>query len=241
VLSHIPKSGIDFQALYLAGRAFWNFKNPYIAAPGFYSAPWMLAILAPVALFEPQTARQVWFVFGFTGYLIAFKRLQLSVWSIMTLLLNPFVYFDLALGNYEWLILLGATLQVAFGSWIAILKPQSSIILFVLWLKQRHWTALIPVAALAVLFVLRVYTLPNRSEMYWSVDIWPYGIPIGIMLAWFAFKRNDMLLALAAAPFLSPYVGIQTWGMALLPLTRNKFMLIAGVLASWFYVFKFVL
>ncbi len=73
----------------------------------------------------------------------------------MLLLLSPFVYYDLGIGNYEWLILLGATLSPALGSWFVILKPQASIVLFGLWLKQRRWIVLIPVATLALLFVLR--------------------------------------------------------------------------------------
>jgi hypothetical protein len=233
VMSRVPKIGIDFNMLYSAGRAVWNLKNPYMISPGFYAPPWMLLVLAPIALLELQTARWVWFALGIICYIIAFKRLQLSNLSVMVLLLNPFVYFDLMLGNYQWLIFLGATLPVAFGSWIVILKPQVSFVLFGLWLKQRRWVSLIPIAALAALFALQAYALPNPGGMFWSTDVWPYGIPVGIALAWFAVKRDDMLLALAAAPFLTPYVGVTTWTMALLPLTRNKFALAAGMLVSW--------
>jgi hypothetical protein len=233
VMSHIPKIGIDFNMLYSAGRAVWNLQNPYVVSPGFFSPPWMLLILAPIALLELQTARWVWFAFGIICYILAFKRLQISSWSIMVLLLNPFIYFDLMLGNYNWLILLGATLPAAVGSWIVILKPHMSVVLFGLWLKQRRWIAFIPIATIAVLFVLQMYTMPNPSRMFWSTSVWPYGIPVGIALAWFAVKRDDILLALAAAPFLSPYVGVTTWVVVLIPLTRNKFALLAGVLVSW--------
>jgi hypothetical protein len=232
-LSHIPKTGIDFNVFYLAGRAVWDLKNPYTASPGFYSAPWMLVILAPISLLKHQTARWVWFALGIICYITAFKRLKISNLGVMILLLNPFIYFDLMLGNYNWLILLGATLPAAVGSWFVILKPQMSIVLFGLWLKQRRWTALIPMVVLAVLFILKLYTLPNMSGMYWSTSLWPYGIPVGIALAWFGMKRDDTLLVLAAAPFLAPYVGVTTWTTVLLPLTRNKFLLSAGVLVSW--------
>ena len=240
VMSHVPKMGVDFWLLYPAGRAIWNLQNPYIVAHGFFSPPWLLVILAPVALLEFQIARWVWFALGVLCYLIAFKRLGLTSWAIMYLMLSPFFYYDLGIGNYEWLILLGATLPASIGSWIVILKPQASIILFGMWLKQRRWKVIIPVVTLAVLISLRVYPLPNQSELPWSADVWPYGIPIGIVLAWFAIKQDDTLLALAAAPFLSPYVGLQTWIMVLLPLTRNKIGLIVGILVSWVCMFLFI-
>jgi len=232
-LSHIPKIGIDFEMLYSAGGAVWNLKNPYTIAPGFYSAPWMLVILAPLSLFQLQTARWVWFALGIICYVTAFKRMKISNISIMVLMLNPFIYFDLMLGNYNWLILLGATLPAAVGSWFVILKPQMSIVLFGLWIKQRRWLIFIPVTILAILYALKLYVLPNTSGMYWSTSLWPYGIPIGLALAWFGIKRDDLFLVLAAAPFLAPYVGVTTWLVVLLPFTRNKYLLTAGVLISW--------
>jgi hypothetical protein len=48
-----------------------------------------------------------------------------------------------------------------------------------------------------------------------------------------AFRLQDPLLAIAASPFLSPYVVWHSWIAALLPLARNRWTLGAGILASW--------
>ena len=69
----------------------------------------------------------------------------------------------------------------------------------------------------------------------WSKDIWPWGIPFGIVLAFFAYRKQDLLLSLAAAPFLSPYVAWHSWIAVLLPLSRNRWALAAGIVASWLY------
>ncbi len=136
--------------------------------------------------------------------------------------------------------MLGATLPAAWGAWLVFLKPQVSIVLMILWIKPKKWLVLLPVLTLGVLMLLAWYRLPNLSGVNWSASIWPYGIPIGLALAWFAWKREDVFLALAASIFLSPYVAIQSWVFVLLPLTRKKWLLGVGVLISWVATFLFL-
>jgi hypothetical protein len=71
--------------------------------------------------------------------------------------------------------------------------------------------------------------------MAWSADVWPWGIPVGAILTYFAYRRNDPVLAIAAAPFVAPYVVWHSWIAVLLPLARNKWALGAGILASWVF------
>ena len=89
VLSHVPTMGIDFSLLYPAGQAVWNFQDPYSVIPGFFNPPWMLVILAPIALLELQTARWVWFALGLTCYLIAFKRCNYPIGTLCSCYLAP--------------------------------------------------------------------------------------------------------------------------------------------------------
>jgi hypothetical protein len=143
-------------------------------------------------------------------------------------------------GNYDWLILLGATLPPALGMWLAVLKPQLGVVLALLWIWQSVKKGLrsvallvLPIAAAVLMSFALGYRLPESGNMPWSADIWPWGIPVGAVLAYFAFRRGDPVLALAAAPFLSPYVVWHSWIAVLLPLARNRWALAAGVLGSW--------
>jgi hypothetical protein len=235
----VPKMGVDFTLLYPAGKAVWSLQNPYVAAPLFFNPPWALLILTPLSLLPIQAARWLWLVLAMVGYFIVFKRLNLSKFATIAMFLSPFVYFDLGIGNLDWLVLLGATLPPTFGSWVVFLKPQISFALIALWVKQKNWLAVLPVIALGILFLVGFWNLPTTKEMLWSADIFPYGVPIGLTLIYFAFKKNDNLLALAAMPFLSPYLALQSWIFALLPLTRNKYLLSIGVVASWIFAVWF--
>lgn len=231
--------GVDFRLLYPAGRAVLSLHDPYEAAPYFFNPPWFLIFITPISLFPLKIARIVWMVLGIIGYLIAFKRLNLNQFSILAMFLSPFIYFDLSIGNYEWLILLGSTLPAVWGSWFVITKPQTGIVLIPLWIKQKKWVVMIPLVLLGILMLLGLYALPKPSALTWSADIFPYGIPIGLILGYFAFKNNDQLLALAAAPFFTPYLAVQSWIFVLLPLTRNKKWMGIGVILSWIFVMIF--
>lgn len=240
----IPTGGYDFvHFFHPVGRAVLRGENPY-EVHGFYNPPWLLALLGPVALIPAQVARWVWVVMALAGYLVAFRRLGLDRMACALLLVNPFLYFDLGIGNIEWLVLLGATLPPSAAAWLAGLKPQDSVVLFVMWIKQRKWLALVPVAVWGALIAARVCPLPCVESMHWSTDIFPWGVPVGMALAWLAVKREDRTLALAASPFFSPYLAMQSWIFVLLPLARNRRWLAAGVAMSWvsftvFYMVKF--
>jgi hypothetical protein len=143
-------------------------------------------------------------------------------------------------GNYDWLILLGATLPPAWAIWLMALKPQLGWVLASVWIWQSAKRGLrsfaivvLPIATAVLVSFLLGYRLPDRRTMAWSADVWPWGIPAGAVLAYFAYRRSDPVLALAAAPFLSPYVVWHSWIVVLLPLARNRWALAAGILGSW--------
>jgi len=143
--------------------------------------------------------------------------------------------------DLDWLVLLGASLPAATGAWALLLKPQVSAITIALWLKQGRAWVLIPITVLSLLILSGLYPLPGQP-MPWSADVWPYGLPIGLLLGYKAFRTQDPLMALAAMPFLSPYLALQSWIFALLPLTRkHPGYLLAGLVVAWTGTILFML
>ena len=239
-LFFVPSMGVDFTLLYPAGQAVWQGQNPYTAAPMFFNPPWALFILTPLSIFPIQIARWIWFTLGAIAYLFIFHRLKLSQWGRVALLLSPFIYFDLGIGNMDWLVMLGLVLPESIGAWLITLKPQFSVIIFILWVKQRKYIVLIPFAILGMLVIFQVWQLPNITDKPWNASIFPYGIPIGLWLGWQAYKQDDKILALAAMPFLSPYLAFQSWVFALLPLSRQRwYWMVSGLILSWVGAYLF--
>ncbi len=234
--------GTDVRLLYPAGQAVLKLQDPYLAAPGFYSPPWMLLLITPLSLLPLQVGYILWTILGMAAYWLAFRRLGMDWLSSFLLLFSPLAVGNLIFGNFDWLILLGSTLPPVLGIWFLALKPQLGIVLAGLWswlAIKRGWRALLvfglPIAVVTLASFVLGYHLPRADQMSWSADVWPWGIPIGGLLAYFASRRQDPLLALAAAPFLSPYVVWHSWIVALLPLHRRRWTLLIGIFASWLF------
>ena len=232
--------GVDFGMLRAAAESGLNLQNPYTAGPGFYNPPWMLLFMAPFAMIPQQTGFVVWTVIGVACYALAFRRMGIDWPAAVILIFSPLAVGNLMFGNYDWLILLGATLPAVWGVWLVALKPQLAGVLVLLWMWQNAKQGLrafaivvLPIASVTLISILLGYRLPASGAMQWSADVWPWGLPAGAVLAYFAYRRSDPVLALAAAPFFSPYVVWHSWIVVLLPLARNRWALAAGILGSW--------
>ncbi|MCW4004951.1 MAG: hypothetical protein NWE95_13690 [Candidatus Bathyarchaeota archaeon] len=161
--------------------------------------------------------------------------------EIALLMISPPVMNGLQMGNIDWAVLLGATLPVSSGLWLLVIKPHLSMIPTALQcarVLRIGWTEYLlvvgPVAiSLALAWMLRLWNPVIRLHFTWSQDVWPWGAPFGIWLAWLAWKRDDMRLALAASPFLSPYLAFHSWSLALVGLIGRRRTLIIAVLGLW--------
>jgi hypothetical protein len=242
-LSILPDTGIDFiKHFYPAGRSIWIGKSPY-TIDGFYNPPWLLLLLTPLSLLPVKSALVIYMMVILGGFIVAVKRMGARPLDIIFIGFSPWLLLLIGYANIDWLVLLGATLPIQLGVWLVLLKPQMSLILILLWLR-RSWRKggvkqLIvqfgPVlVAFLLSYLLGLWQTPDYGKMQiWSADIWPYGIPIGLALAFIALKRDDDLIALAAAPFVSPYLSIFSWIVVLLPTLRKPRWLFILALLSW--------
>ncbi len=230
--------GTDLSFLYLAGEVFLRGVNPYAAVQGFYTPAWSLVLLGPLSWLPWKTALALWTLGALATWCLVLRKLEVGPGATALFLLNPFLVQGLVLGSYDWLALLGLLMPMSAGAWLLFLKPQITLSFLVLWLKERGWRvalrALWPVAVASVVCALiGWWRFPAVGEMTWNRSLGWWGVPVGLGLLGYALKKDDGLLALAAAPFLSPYVGVQSWALAFLPLTRKPWLLMAGVVLAW--------
>jgi hypothetical protein len=243
VAAFIPSNaGGDFKGcFYLVGSAVLHGKSPYTETC-FYNPPWVALLFVPLALLPVGLAWRIYLVFMLLGFVFALYRMKLGVVGIAAMGLSPFILLSLYYSNIDWLVLLGATFAPAYGIWLVVLKPQMSIILIALWMwrdrresKRKLLFTYGPVIMVCVLCViLGLWRSPAFSDLNkWSADIFPWGVPLGLFLGWLAIRRDDELLALAGAPFLTPYLAIFSWAPAILPLLKSRKWALVAVIASW--------
>jgi len=236
----LPTHGIDLYVLYQAGETFMQGGNPYAMELHFYTPPWSLALLGPLSLLPLRLAGFIWTFVALLTWALVLRKLGIGPASAALFMLNPFFVRGLLLGSYDWLVLGGILLPMEWGAWLLFLKPQITISHLAWWASEHGmkaaWQVYAPVGIfVAAAIMAGFWREPVLNEMWWNTSLGWKGIPVGLGLAALAFVNHDELLALAAMPFLAPYVGVQSWAVAMLPLTRNPVLMVLGVGAGWYF------
>lgn len=65
----------------------------------------------------------------------------------------------------------------------------------------------------------------------WNLNLFPYSIPIGLILLYMAQKNYS--LAISASPFFSPYMSFGSWSIAQLGLVGNNLLTFAITSGLW--------
>lgn len=242
-----PIVGIDWkETFYPAARAALEGKSPYLV-PTLRNAPWTILLLLPFALFSETAGGILFFIVSLGLYAWTAYRLKASRIALAVFLLSPPVVYGLKMLNVDVFVLIGFTLPASIGLFFVLIKPQMGIAMIPFWLvkayqqggvKQAVQTFMPVTIALALSFLLFGNWLSGKQEdllvSFWNASLWPWAIPIGVVLLALALRdlRDDF--AMAASPFLSPYLAYHSWVSVLAGLIRHDFEFMIAVGAMWF-------
>lgn len=241
-----PASGHDWRDSFLpAARQWWRpFDYPY------HNPPWAALLLWPLAIL-PERAGFV--ANGLVAILVTawFVRRQEGSWlSVLVTLLSPPLIGTLIVGNIEWLSILGLLVGGAWSVPLLLTKPQTAGLAALLFFKRSgyDWRFWLPaggvMAASFAIWGFWPVSIPPLPADFgtWNISIFPWGVPIGLICAWLAWKHDSLPWALLACPFLSPYLAFGS----LLPATaawsaRRPRTVGLLVLAFWLPIGLFLL
>ena len=225
----------------LAGR------SPYGLDPErpFLNAPWILIPLIPFAILPPQLGRALIFTVSFACYAIVAIKLGAKPFALAAFLLSYPVIYGLIYGQIDGIVMLGYILPPSIGLFFILAKPQIGFALAIFWLIES-WrtgrsikviTTLLPVTiAYTVSFKLfgnwLVQTAFPVNQM-WNTSLWPQSLPIGLVLLALAMQQRKQAPAIAASPFLSPYLAAHSWAAVLLGLLPNSLLVTIGMASIW--------
>lgn len=197
-------------------------RSPYSQA-SFLNPPWTVFLLAPFAALPSRLARGLVLVCTVAAWFYTAWRLGAPRVSVIAMLLSPTAIGTLLAGNLDGLILLGIFIPATWGLFVLLIKPQIGIGaavygLFEAWQRRRLpgvlltlMPVLIGAAISAVVFPAWLDRVLQQPANAWNRSIFPYGIPLGMLLLWLSFRRQNMMFALASAPFFSPYLTFPTY------------------------------
>jgi len=144
-------------------------------------------------------------------------------WSVLLALTSaPFLSL-LVNGNMDWLPMAAFLLPAEWGLAVLLSKPQVGLLAGLVWFRRakRKILLLLPAAGLVLLsFAVWGWWVPHmfgqagpggRAVGPWNVSPFPWLVPVGLALLYFAWKRDDELLAVTATLCLVPYFAVYSF------------------------------
>lgn len=241
---HFLPVGMDWHIFRNVGRAMVNSQDIY-AEQSYFNAPWLAALLIPFALQDDATGNALIFILGFVSFAYVAYRFGARKMALVIFLLSPGVLANQVFPNVDWLVLLGVLLKPQYGLFLLVIKPQVGIGVALIWLIQA-WQAgrirgvvktFTPIS-LALALSIAVYGLwflrgSNLTSSVWNASLFPYSLPFGIVLLWFALRRLRPDWAISATVLCSPYVFSPSWSGAFLSFARSAPAMLIATIAWW--------
>ncbi|MBI3153045.1 MAG: hypothetical protein HYZ21_12980 [Chloroflexi bacterium] len=247
ILQVWPIVGIDWkETFYPAARTALEGKNPYLV-PTFRNVPWTILFVLPFALFSETVGGILFFIASLGLYAWSAYRLKASRMALVVFLLSPPVVYGLRMLNVDIFVLIGFILPAQIGLFFVLIKPQMGIAMIPYWLvktykqgglKQVFQTFMPVTIALILSFLFFGNWLSGKQAdllvSFWNASLWPWAVPIGVVLLALALRDLREDFAMAASPFLSPYLAYHSWVSVLAGLIRHDFEFVMAVGAMWF-------
>jgi hypothetical protein len=234
-------------------RAFYPaLKNPFspYQFPLYNYPPWLTLIFTPFRFFSLRFSQSLnaFFAFFFISLLVV--RSKGSFFSLLVTLTSfPFVAL---LGNasVDWVVAAGFVFPSISTVPLVSVKPQSGIFVILIWFKQASNKKRF--VLLTFLFILATFLIWT----YWPLKMWeniqalslehvntslfPWSIPLALLLLYFAWVNEDDLLAAGASLSMAPYFSPQSLIVSFAILS-GRYPKIAALLSAflwWFYYFR---
>jgi hypothetical protein len=200
-----------------AARGILRGRSPYEQA-AFSNPPWTALVLVPFVILPPNMARGLVLASTVAAWLYIGWRLRAPRLAMLALLLSPTAIDALLAANVDAFAMLGAFLPAAGGVFLLMMKPQVGLgaVLYELhgaWQRGKIWQLVRTfgpiVLALAISLIFFRDWLVRMTELIhngWNRSLFPYMLPLGIGALWLGIRRRNVMFALAASPFLSPYL-----------------------------------
>lgn len=220
-------------------------ESPYESYLGILP-PWTYVLLSPVALLEPAQGAAVNFVLTYFGYFFMLYRLRLKPVYTALFLLSPFVFQNALNGNIDWLAAVGFALPAPVGLFFVLIKPQIGFGIALYWLigawrsggVKQVLRTFSPVTS-AYLLSFAIYgfwpaqQLTHMPQDTYNASIFPLGLPIAAALIWLAVRKKKPTYAMAAGPFMAPYVNYTSFAVTLLAVNQEPIVNAIIVALLW--------
>jgi hypothetical protein len=183
--------------------------------PRFNNPPWVLPILLPFRLLPQHAAGAAWVTLSILAIACCARRVGADTLGLILIFTCPFFWFYITLGQLDVLLLIGLLARPPFDVLLLAIKPHvlGTAVLFRLRAYRARDAACLLAAVVLSLVIWPGWPLDMvrnwQTGVYHplSLDIFPYGLPIGVFFLAWAWRRNNPIIGGLACYLLSPYTG----------------------------------
>lgn len=189
---------------------------------GWRAFPWGLFFI-PHAWLPVRLGNAINFLINVAVPLIVIRKLtgRFPKKRLAMIYSSPFFLQLVLTNNIDWVPLLAWIVPIPIAVIAMSVKPQAVSGALLIWLKRLHEKngatgvgyAVFPLAAvflvsLAIWPTWMIDMLESTKHVYQGVNLspFPFAIPVGIVLLWRAWKKDDAELAAVATSCFFPYV-----------------------------------
>ena len=245
---------IDWTVFYFpATSGLLSGQNPYQPGHAFFNPPWVLLPFIPLVLLPFRVGVAILYVLNTGVFLFIGYRTGLRPIPLLAFMLSLPVISCILFGQVDGFCLLGLFMPHPVGLIFLLTKPQVGGVIACFWVLEAWrsagwkgvWRLMAPSLGLFLISILvfGLWPLQLRVSILFdaqhNTSLWPGSLMIGLPLLVYALRLRNEKVALMVSPFLSPYVGPQSWSIALLGLSAYPAEMVAACLASWaLFIFR---
>ncbi len=215
-------------------------QNPHdTLQPRFLNPTWILLPLMPIAILPMELGGAIFLIVSLGSFAYAAYKLGATPAAMSAFILSPPVMHCVLNGNIDWIPLLGATMPPQIGLFLVSAKPQIGVPIALFWLveawrgsegQQGGWREVVRIFApvtvalgiTMLLFGFWFLDWGEQSGQWWNASLFPYSVPIGLVLVYLSLRKREMRFALPAGPCLSPYVLFHSWAAAVIAVVHKQ-------------------
>lgn len=255
-LSAFPWDFKDWTSVYHAvGRSP---LNPYDSTSGglYLNPPWLAWLMVPFSVIPPKIALAAFMTLTILVTIWCVKKMGGGVYIALLSLLSPAFYRLFVHGQTDVIVLLGFVFMLVYrnnnlkslGIILMLIKPQVlGLAIPVHWLGLDRESKLSVLYRIVLFFALSLIVHGLWLVPWWrnvqkvgtgaNISIWPYGIPIGLILLAIGLRNNNARLSGMSTLFLVPYLN----SSSLFPYTVVLFTSISKLWSTAIFILLWIL
>lgn len=236
--------GADWNSIFRpATLALLHGISPY-SIPSFTNPPWALIPLIPFSLLPRPFDFLFFSLASFAIFGIVANRFGARPLTIVLFLSLPQLVWGIEYGNIDCLVSLGIIIPGPIGILLLATKPQIGFPILVFKCLETYkdggikkvasnFSPLIILTIVSIILIGSTFKPSQWQDFPGNLAYFPYLIPVGLILFYRSLKNADIRQSIAAGPFLTPYIGVQSLPLAIIGFLGSEDESLIAIASFW--------